>query len=198
MRFALTCLAVGLFVFSVGYADAQEMYVGAFGGYAMEAFDQDPVWTGLGADPDEVKGSFLAGVFVGYNVSEMLAVEGSFGYYFKFTPDESDLDNNELTLWSFMGSAKYRFGMDTEWTPYVIGGVGWGKLETDPATFMIPDQDGALDTEQSGMIARVGGGIEYVFGDNTMLVADVGYNFTFGDIEDWNFIDVRVGVCVGF
>ena len=199
MRYAFACLTIALLVLVVGNANAQgDIYVGGFGGYAMDLFDQDDVWNGLTADPDEVNGSWLIGVLLGYNVSPEMAIEGSFAYNFKFQPDEEALDANELTVWTFMGSLKYRFATDAEWVPFVSGGVGWAKFETDPATFMIPDQDGALDTEQTGLLVRVAGGIEYALNDGVLIIADVGYNFTFGDIEDWNFVDVRVGVGTSF
>ena len=201
MKYVLTCLTVALFVFGVSYADAQDMYIGAAGGYAFQMFDQDAVWTSLGADPDEVKGSFAGQVFFGYGVSETLDIEASLGWYLKFVPDESALEDYELKLFGLLVSAKYKFGMDSEWCPYIIGGVGWGKFSTEAptgGTFQIPDQDEVLDTEQTGLFARVGGGIEYPFSDSMTLLADVGYNFTFGDIEDWNFTDFRMGVRVTF
>ena len=202
MRYLLACLTLSLFVFAYGHANAQgNMYVGVAGGYALDAFDQDPIWSGIGADPDELQGTFAGHVFLGYMMNENLTFEGDFGYYFGWNPDESALEDYELTLMAGTVSAKYVFATDSEWRPYAIGGVGWGKFETEApsgATFTIPDEDGALDTEQSGLLARVGGGIEYDISDTMMLCADVTYVLTFGDIEDWNFIDLRVGVAMTF
>ena len=197
MRNLVAGLVFAIFVFAAGFVAAQEMYVGVFGGYAFEAFDQDAIWTGIGADPDEVNGSWAAGVLVGYGITENIDIVGDFAYYFAFSPDEDALEDFEASLWTITGGVKYSFSYDATWTPYVVGGLGWGKLEGDGG-LTIPDEDGVADDEQSGLVARVGGGVEYAFGENTMLFADVGYVFTFGDIEDWNFFDVRVGIGMGF
>jgi opacity protein-like surface antigen len=198
MRYFLGCLVVALFVFSLSQADAQnKMYIGAGAGYAFDAFDQDATWTGIGADPDEINGSWAASVFFGYGISANLSVQADFAYYFAFSPDEDALDDVELSIWTLMGAVKYSFTPEGKWSPYVIGGLGWGQFNTDGG-LLIPDQDGVLDDSQSGLVARVGGGVDYKINDKMCIFAEVGYNLTFGDIEDWNFIDVRAGVGFSF
>jgi opacity protein-like surface antigen len=192
MRYLLACLVAGLLLLGITNADAAKMYAGVAGGYAFQAFDQDTLWQSLGADPDEVNGSWAGHVFFGYGVWENLTIEASFSYYLGFEPNEDALDDFEVGLWDIMGSAKYGFPMG-DFTPYIIGGLGWAKIDADGG-LQIPDSDGELDDNQSGLIARIGGGVEYKLTEQLMLMGDIGYNFTFGDIEDWNFFDVRVGI----
>lgn len=195
MRYLFTSLVVALFVFGVSYANAQTMSVGAYGGYAFESFDQVDSFGGVELDPD-INGSWAAGVFFGYGVSDNITVLGDFAYYFAFSPDVDALEDNELAIWTLMGGVKYNFTMNAAFSPYVSGGLGWGNLSTDG--FEIPDEDGVFDDSQSGLVARVAGGVDYKLNDQMKAFAEVGYVFTFGDIEDWNFIDVRVGIGYSF
>jgi opacity protein-like surface antigen len=193
MRYLLACLVAGLFVLGISNADAaNKIYAGVAGGYAFQAFDQDTLWEGIGADPDEVNGSWAGHVFLGYGVWENLTIEADFGYFMGFEPNEDEVSDLSINLWDITGSAKYGFPMGA-FTPYVIGGLGWAKIDTDGG-LQIPDSDGVLDSSQSGLLVRIGGGVEYKLNDQFTIIGDVGYNFTFGDIEDWNFIDVRVGI----
>ena len=203
MRYLLACLVVAAFASIAGYAGAQSGVVtaGVQGAYAFESFDRDAVWAGIGADPDEVNGSWGAGVWATYGINDNIDIVGDFMYYFGFSPDEDALDDYELSVWTVSGGLRYKFSTQAEWTPFVEGTVGWAKFETDsPAggVFMIPDEDGVEDTEQSGLVARVAGGVMYAINESTSAFADVGYTFTFGDVEDWDFFDVRVGVGMGF
>jgi opacity protein-like surface antigen len=197
MRYFLGCLVVALFVLGFGQADAQKMYMGVGGSYTFDAFDQDAIWEGIGADPDELNGSWGASVFFGYGINANMAVQADFAYYFAFSPDEDALEDFELSVWTLMGAVKYGFTPDAKWNPYVIGGLGWGQFDTDGG-LMIPDEDGVLEDSLSGLVARVGGGVDYKISEKVCVFAEVGYVFTFGDIEDWNFIDVRAGVGFSF
>ena len=197
MRYFLACLVAALFVLGVSSVNAQQMYIGVGGGYAFDAFDQDDVWAGYGADPDELNGSWAVSVFFGYGINEKMAVQADFAYYFAFSPDEDALEDLELSVWTLMGSVKYSFTPGATWSPYVIGGLGWGQFDTDGG-LMIPDEDGVLEDSLSGLVARVGGGVDYKINETLSVFAEVGYVFTFGDIEDWNFIDVRAGLGYSF
>lgn len=184
-----------IFALCISNSNAQQMYIGAAGGLAIEMFDQDTLFKDMGANPDDVSNSWALYLFFGYGITERITIQADFGYFFGFGPDEEELDDADLTMWNLLASVKYYFPME-KWIPFVMGGIGWASIDADD--MLIPDQDGNPDNTQSGMLMRIGGGIEYKLTDTFRIIGDIGYNFTFGDIEDWNFFDIRIGAGYNF
>ncbi len=204
MKYVLACLTIALLVFAATAANAQVMdggyYIGVAGGYTLQQFDA--LADDFGFDADEWKESWAGHVFVGWNYSDVLAIEADVGYYLKWEPDADPVavGDEELKLITGTVSVKYTILIgESAWKPYVLGGIGWGRFETDGGVaFMLADEDGVLDTEQSGLLWRVGGGVGGPITDTVDFVGDVTYVITTGDIEDLNFVDFRFGVRINF
>jgi opacity protein-like surface antigen len=199
------CFVMLALIFS-GSACSQEtnMYAALFGGYSLESFDQDLTWESVGVDPDEINGSWLMGVLFGYNFMkshdnrEFLAFEGSLTWLNSFKPDDSNFDKFKVELWNFMGSIKYKWNHGHPWSPYIIGGIGYGQV-TAKGGLNLPEDDVIKEKkEEQGFLVRIGSGIEFNINEKVFLFTDAGYNITMGDIEGWNFWDLRVGAGMRF
>ena len=192
MRYLLACLVATLLI-GVGNASAQQMYAGVAGGYAFETFD-------VPAEVDdwlEFDNSWAMYAYFGYCLQENLAVQADLGRCFGFPPEESDSildeDDLEVTVWTMIVSAKYSIQTEYVATPFVIGGIGWGWYEAKQEIPGVDDEDEA-EIDDSGFVIRIGGGVDYKISEVLTLTADIGYVMSFGDVEDLNFIDVKVGI----
>ena len=203
MKYVLACLTIALLVFSATAANAQtQTYGGVAGSFAWNQFDRMGLSAADTWELDLMDDSWAGHLFGGWNYSEQLAIEADFGYYFRWEAGE-DLEalgarsDSELNMWALTVSGIYKIAVgDGAWTPYAIGGIGWGKFETAGTGFTIRDQDGGRDTDQSGWLWRLGGGVAVPISDTMDFVGDVTYVFTTGDIEDLDFVDFRFGVRV--
>ena len=197
--------AILALIFS-GLACSQEtdMYAALFGGYSLESFDQDLAWESVGVDPDEINGSWLMGVLFGYNLMkshddrEFFAFEGSFTWLDSYEPDDNNFDEVKVKIWDAMCSIKYKWNHGHFWSPYIIGGIGYGQVTAEGGLNLPEDNVIKEKKEEQGFLVRIGGGYEFNINKKVFLFTDAGYNITKGDIEGWNFWDCRIGAGIRF
>lgn len=112
---------------------------------------------------------FIVGGALGMSVYQNLRGEIEFSYM-QATVDDSDLPSGfpELTStgYNLLGNLWYDFENDTDFTPYLGAGVGYGYNETGAE---------GENYESSGLLYQLGGGVKFDVADNIAL--DVGYRY---------------------
>jgi len=180
-----------------GSALAQNTYVGAGGAFGWNNFNESEPVTLPSLDVDKADGSWAIHLFLGYSFTSNIAIEGSYSYNFGWTPDGNKDEEPAITRWSILGSVKVSILTDSTFVPYILVGLGWGGLASDKELLLV-NGDGSFDFTQGGFVGRVGSGVEYKISENIKAFSDVGYNFAFQALRDWDFTDLRAGLVYGF
>jgi hypothetical protein len=171
--------AVYLFIAAPGIASAQAP-TEAGGAWLLSPS------LGLVLDEDAQASLSIAGA-LGYPVTSTVALEGELGYAFDLAPADGDVDSSLTTV---HGSVLYFFPSDYELTPYLAGGLGFGKLAHD---VRVPPA--SIDSTEVGF--NFGGGVVYPVNDAVWIRADVRVLKHIDDVPTiWRFaggVTLRLG-----
>jgi len=130
-------------------------------------------------DDGVTTGGFQA--LFGYKMWDRAAVEIAYEGGMKFKGDDT-----EVELWNLMLQGKILMGGE-RWQPYLMVGAGWGDASTtDPRT------------SQDGFIGRAGGGLQYYISESFPIFVEGNYNAGAGDMDDFNYWTVKLGVMFRF
>lgn len=144
-----------------------------FAATAVPAAAQGPVtesgtWTvtpflslNFGGDGDST--SLGIGGAAGYDVTELLSVEGELGYVFDLAGDSDATDWSVVTV---SGNALYHFPLENGWAPYATAGLTIARSNLTIA-------DATADTAEFGV--NLGGGIKMGLTEALTARADLRY-----------------------
>ena len=117
----------------------------------------------------------------GYKMWDRAAVEIAYEGGMNFKGDVTEVD-----VWNLMLQGKLLMGGE-RWQPYLMVGAGYGEASTtDPRT------------SQDGFVGRAGGGLQYYITPTWPLFLEAGYTAGAGDMDDYNYWSVRLGLMFRF
>jgi opacity protein-like surface antigen len=141
---------------------------------------------GLVLDEDAEASLSIAGA-LGYPVTSTVAVEGELGHAFDLAPGDGDVDSSVTTV---HGSVLIFLPSECELTPYLVGGLGFGKFAHD-----VRDPPDSIDSTEVGF--NLGGGITYPVEDAVFIRVDVRMFKHIDDVPTiWRFaggVTLRLG-----
>jgi opacity protein-like surface antigen len=165
------------------YPFAREgVYFGIGGLFALENFDTDPAIedpnNSLDISADDGGGFEIRG---GYRLHSHFAAEVLFQYYSGFEVKERNSGFDEkFDGWTLTANGKlYPFG--GRFQPYAVAGIG-GIVFTEKRG------------DDSGFIARMGGGLDFYVNDAFVIDIEVVYLFPAGSISELQFVTFSAGV----
>ncbi|MCH7868991.1 MAG: porin family protein [Myxococcales bacterium] len=149
-------------------------YVGGAFAIGIEQFDLE----GNFSDHDD---AFGFDVWAGYRANRYLAIEAEFVYLAGFN---SAIGGNSVgfNALSFTANLKF-YPLTGRFRPYLVGGVGGGRFETE---------SGPSQGHDKGGVFRFGGGVELNFGTPVDLVAGADYLITSG-LAGSDFLQIKIG-----
>lgn len=140
---------------------------------------------GLALDGDADPSLAIAGA-AAYPISSLLAVEGELGHVFDMAPGDADVDSSLTTVHA---SALYFLNTSYVLTPYLAGGLGFGKFSHD-----VRFPPASIGRTELGF--NLGAGVMHPFG-GTLMRGDFRYFKHIDDVPSVWRLAVSVSVGIG-
>jgi outer membrane protein OmpA-like peptidoglycan-associated protein len=122
--------------------------------------------------------SYLADVYLRFELSSVLEVEASAGFGTLASRDFVDktVKSNIIPVDLKLIISPYE---NAVWNPYAFGGIG--ALYFDVTSLPMVQSPQHVEEEGWGVFIPFGGGVEFVLSNSLLLDVNIGYNYTFTD-----------------